>query len=377
MMTIAARMTHRDRVLRVAVLFFLGLLTVELALQWRSHLRWGQSIFDVAAKGETRYIRDQKTGLLLLRPNQAFSSRNQIIRSNSLGLRSPEPMVPRPAGGIRIAVIGASSVFGAYAADNDLTFSQLLAARLSKAFPEKSIEVINAGQVGLSLQEQITMLSKVALPLHPDWIILYSGANDFVKYCRNENKPRVDRQPLWRSNLTSVLLTFELVTKNTVGVRKQFAPLSNEVAPDSINLESIENSLRTFVEEARNRNTKVLLATNARSYRPNQPVAVQEELAGTALYYNYCFSLAGLHRMHDRVNAVIEKVATTTGTDVVPLDRLVPGGAKYFADANHFTEQGERLVAETLFAHIAPSLAEMGGDSLRGDSQRVIIPSGK
>ena len=367
-MAFASIPRHHDSVSATVLLFGVALLAIELGLQWRAHLNWGQSIFDVAVQGETRYVRDAKTGLTLLRPNLIATSKNQAIRTNSLGLRSPEPLTPRPTGGLRIAVVGASSVFGAYAADNESTFSQILARRLQAARPGQSVEVINGGQVGLSLHDQLTMLTKVILPLKPDWVVLYSGTNDFVQYCRKERKNGPVRQPLWQPNPAARLLTSELATKNSVGVRKLFAPLERDIDVERVDLAANEETLHRFVEQVKAAGARVLLATNARSFRPEQPLEMQNQLAGSALYYNHCFSLAGLHRMHERVNTLIEQLAVSSGVPIVRLDRLVPGGARYFADASHFSPDGERLVADILYAHLqAESSSELAGT---GDAPR-------
>ena len=359
---------HHDSVLATVILFGVALLAIELGLQWRAHLNWGQSIFDVAAQGETRYVKDARTGLTMLRPNLIATSKNQVVLANSLGLRSPEPLTPRPPGGLRIAIVGASSVFGAYAADNESTFSQILARRLQMARPGQSVEVINGGQVGLSLRDQLTMLTEVILPLKPDWVVLYSGTNDFVQYCRKDKKNGPGRQPLWQPNPAARLLTSELASKNSVGVRKLFAPLERDIDVERVDLAANEETLRRFVEQVKAAGARVLLATNARSFRPEQPLELQRELAGSALYYNHCFSLAGLHRMHERVNGLIEQVAARSGAQIVLLDRLVPGGGRHFADASHFSPDGERLVADILYARLqAESSSESAGT---GDAPR-------
>src|SRR5688500_9743784 len=115
---VGSRTPHGSRIASVLLLFLLILVGVELALQVRSHVRYGQSIFNVLTE-ETRYVLDPATGLRLLRPNRTFSGSESIVRTNSLGLRGPElPVVPA-RGTLRIAVIGASTVMGAYARDND------------------------------------------------------------------------------------------------------------------------------------------------------------------------------------------------------------------------------------------------------------------
>lgn len=359
----------KNRLLMTALYFLLALLAVELALQWRSHVRWGQSIFDVAAKGETRYVRDPATGLMLLRPNQVFASQQQTIRSNSLGLRSAELQSPKPPGSLRIAVVGASSVFGAYAADNKATASALLEERLRQVNPGRVVEVMNSGVVGLSLSEQVTLLRKVVLPAAPDLVVLYSGTNDFVGYCRAKKASAAPAlEPLWKPRLSAGLLSVELVTKNTADFRKMFAGSSADINPDAIALEEVAANLRAFIQAAQDAGVKVLLATNARSYRREQAVPLQQKLAQTALFYNHCFSLDGLHTLHDRVNATILAVGAERSVGVLPIAAELPGGERNFVDASHFSAKGEQAVAAILFARISQEM------NLAGQAAPVTTP---
>lgn len=185
----------------LTLLMSLGLLTAaEVALQLRSQWRTGQSIFTSRLE-EPRYVRDPESGLLLLSPNRVVKGSQVTLRSNAMGLRSPEIPVTRSPGSWRIAVIGASTVMGAYAADTDQTFPLLLQQRLRERHPGRLIEVVNAGIVGFTLRDQQRMLETKVAALQPDLVIVYPGFNDFAGYCRaakTEQAPRFTREPLHR-----------------------------------------------------------------------------------------------------------------------------------------------------------------------------------
>lgn len=331
---------------------FLFLLVLETAMQARSHIRNGQSILN-AFTAETRYVVDEKTGLKVLRPNHVFLGSQVEMRTNSLGLRSPEIAPAKEAGVVRIAVVGASTVMGAYAATNEDTFSMRLGTLLGKTFPDRRFEVINAGIAGYGLIEQSQMLEKIVLPLAPDIVIVYPGFNDFAAYCRSDSDKAIAVRKPKRSGLPIIempewLLSIELLTKNTVGLRTPPVSSSTTRSVATLDLSDYRKKLDVLGSVALRSRIPFVFSTNARAYRPEQPLAEQQALSETARYYNPCFDLNGLHTLYDLHNTEIKSAAGRFGFSVVPLDQEIPGGRRYFIDASHFSNAGEQLAAERL-----------------------------
>jgi hypothetical protein len=336
------------RVFQAVLCAVILLLLAELAAQVRSQLRFGQSVFN-ALSAQTMYETDPATGLLLLRPNMVFPGSEKVIRSNSLGLRSPEIKEPRVPGSLRIAVIGASTVMGAYAADNSKTFPAMMDARLKTLFPERKVEVINAGIVGYGLPEQRRMLTRRVAPLHPDLVIVYPGFNDFAGYCRKDKtKAEFVPQGLPMLQMPSWLLSSELLIKNTGALRELAVPQRGLVDASVLDIKTYVENLNRLIASGQRRGITMVLATNARSYRRDQPVEVQLQLSETARFYNDCFDLENLHVLYERHNAAIQAAAAQARVPVVDLQSLIPGGTRYFVDSSHFSETGENLAATAL-----------------------------
>lgn len=338
---------------------FVLLLTLETAMQVRSHVRNGQSVLNAFTQ-ETRYVTDPRTGLKVLRPNHVFVGSQVEMKTNSLGLRSPEIKQEKEPGTVRIAVIGASTVMGAYTARNEDTFALRLDSLLEASHPDRDFEVINAGIAGYGLIEQSQMLQKIIQPLAPDLVIAYPGFNDFAGYCRSDSdKPDAPKRP-GRQGLPLVetpawLLSVELLTKNTVALRTPPITSTSTRSADSIDLTEYRKKLDVLGRVARESGIPLVLSTNARAYRPEQPVAEQQALSETARYYNPCFDLAGLHTLYDRHNDEIESAAERFGFPLIPLDEEIPGGRTYFVDASHFSDAGEQLAAERLHGFLVDS----------------------
>ena len=96
---------------------------------------------------------------------------------NSLGFRS-SPFTPQKGKDItRIILTGGSSVMGLENLD-DQTLSSFLMNSLKSRYPVKNFEVINAGFLGYSSNDILTLVKHELTKYDPDIIINYSAYND-------------------------------------------------------------------------------------------------------------------------------------------------------------------------------------------------------
>jgi lysophospholipase L1-like esterase len=343
------------RVLLLALLMVCGL---ELVLQVRSHVQRGQSVFNLVT-AETRYVHHPITGLKLLRPDRVFRGSEQVIRTNSLGLRSANVSPGRAPDSLRLAILGASTVMGAYAKDNDKTLAGFLEKKLSAEWPGRQVEVINAGIAGYTLYDQQKMLETVVAPLAPDRVLVYPGFNDFADYC---GAPMPAKAAFSRKGLPTFappawVLSIDLVLKNTVFLRhKPQAPVSYKDAR-TIDLGPYRQRLRKLMDSAERLGVPLLMLTNARAYQRDQAPGEQSRLAETARYFNPCFDVEGLHTLYERHNDAIRAEAKRAGVPAISLGEQMRGGRPYFADSTHFSERGEELAANIILAAIRDELS--------------------
>lgn len=110
---------------------------------------------------------------------QAYlDSRGYIeMRTGEHGFRFPEGSWKRPAGTLRILVIGDSVSFGV-GVPPDSIFSAVLQKRLRQIEP--SVEVINMGVSGYLASEELTVLRRLGLNRDPDIVIWQLHLNDLV-----------------------------------------------------------------------------------------------------------------------------------------------------------------------------------------------------
>lgn len=338
-------------------LALVGLLLLEILLQGRAYLQTGGSIFKPKAEQAVRSI--VVDGLRLYPPNTVIRGTEMEIRTNQYGLRSP-PIAPSLLPGeLRLAIIGASTVAGAYARTNDMTFSQQLAGLLGKRHPGP-VNVVNAGISGLTVHQMRLMLEKVVAPLKPRLVFVYTGFNDIAKLCKASAPPSASAVRVPHPALPSWLLIPELIRKNTIGLRSSYRVSgtglrrANQVSPVAIN--AYRKDVEELARAARHRNIELVFVSSLTSYRRNMPLAEQQDLSAFALYYNKCLDLNGLYTVTDRLNLIQQSVAKANGFTFLDIRKQVPGGRAVFVDSSHFTPEGERLVAEALNRYLASRL---------------------
>ena len=115
-------------------------------------------------------------------PNLDYSGQSLAFydfrgKGNSLGFRSPEYGVEKPAGTQRIVVVGDSIGEGHRVPDE----AHIFARRMEKVLQDsgRSIEVLNFSVSGYNTQQEVATLREKALVYDPDLVIL--------QYCLNDN----------------------------------------------------------------------------------------------------------------------------------------------------------------------------------------------
>lgn len=341
-----------SRAIRAIWIAIAILIIAELILQARSQMRFGRSVFNAAA-GENTIIHNPRFDLRLYRPNAVIEGTKARIETNSLGLRSPE-ISPQPERGeFRIAVVGASTVAGAYAATNDNTFSHILVEKLRHKFPNKLINLINAGIPGNGMDQHYKMIEKLVLPLNPSLIILYPG-NNFHGYCdrRTDNRSLDTNYRLPVLQLPSWMLSFELLTKNTVWARDVPAGRANILRINQVDASEYRNDAKAIINLVQDASVPLIITDSARAFQRDMSHNRQMRLSETIRFIYSCFDLETLHDVSDLHNRLIREVSEENGANFLELSAIVPGGKKYFSDATHFSLLGERTVAKHLFHFI-------------------------
>lgn len=123
------------------------------------------------------------------------------VHINSLGLRGPEPVVPKPAGIRRIMATGDSSVYG-HGVLWEAGFPQVATQRLGGA--EAGLESVVAAIPGYSTEQTLNLLTLRALALEPDLIVIGNIWSD-VATARVQDRTVLDRYQRHERSLAGAL----------------------------------------------------------------------------------------------------------------------------------------------------------------------------
>jgi hypothetical protein len=224
----------------------------------------GQSVFTVIA-GRQTFSRDAETGLLLLRPSATIRGQRTTMHTNRYGLRGADFEPQRGPGEKRVVLLGASTIMGTYASDDDRTSSARLEQRLKAVWP--NVRVINAGVAGLTVGNQVELFERKLVPLGPDVLVWYPGINDFS--CRPRTQKGVGAVRLPTPQAPAWLILRDLIVKNSAALRPRHGA-SNSMLEPAVSLATLEVGVRTGVQAPRDR-VPALPVTSARSYRSDMP----------------------------------------------------------------------------------------------------------
>ena len=114
-----------------------------------------------------------------LRPGSHGTMVNCPISINSLGFRGPEFSAAKD-GAYRIVALGESTTFGMTIQPDDKPWPEVLEQIIRQRLKtRRPVQVINAGVPAYSIVTSVYRLPGEILPLQPDMIISYHGANGF------------------------------------------------------------------------------------------------------------------------------------------------------------------------------------------------------
>lgn len=154
------------------------------------------------------------------------------FRTNSLGLRGPEPEIPAPPGTFRVLILGDEAVAGPWLQD-EYTLSAQLQKRLSTRL-QGPVEVINGGVPGYSPVLCLLQYEHALQQLNPDVIILHIDMSDVADDAvhrvrlRQEGARNVCIHPILAENGRSPSGLVQLLKQSAV-----IRSLSGELATDS------------------------------------------------------------------------------------------------------------------------------------------------
>ena len=294
-----------------------------------------------------QYYVDAATGLRLPAPN----SNHGRLHYNSLGHRSPEIEVPKPAGTLRLAFMGSSTTLDPFVPRLESTWPHLVAKALDDAVPGCRVDYLNAGSPGFGTGALLTYFDAFIRLREPDVVVIMTndqnqdldalaikaGISDGVHY-----------RPSW---LARNSLFWSKVEKNAVIIQRQRSAHSETGRLTFRRAELTANfraNLERLVGLVRETGALPVLLAVGGQLRADQSKQRQIDAAETDLFYMPYMSISGFLETRAAYNEAIDDIARRHDLPFIDWQSAVPGDAAHFIDSHHFKPAGSRAMADYL-----------------------------
>jgi len=316
-----------------------------------------------------------------LLPNQVYARDGYVNRIGPHGLRGDEPVLPKPEGVIRIAVMGGSSVF-------DIRSDVGWPRRLQDILRNRGlgqVEVFNAGIPGFSTREVLPFYERKVAAYQPDVVLLYVGWND-LKYMRGSQEeltlppwPRLKpgaRDPYAfltaprpaRNWYALQLLLQKLELRAGFMAENTAAPSGAAVAPVPTSTRAEDwaatpgvryyaGNITAFIEAVRAHGARPVVVAEATLHWPGLPAAEHKRIA----YHFVGLSHPSLMAVTEAMVAAERAATEAAGAPWLDPRPGVSGVPANFYDHVHLTPAGSRAVAEAVAGQLLPLLTPGDG----------------
>jgi hypothetical protein len=294
-------------------------------------------------EGSAQFYRDPQTGLRLPVPNSTQGK----IYINSLGFRSPEILVPKPQGTVRLAFLGSSTTYGPYV-DNASTWPHLVTQAIQAAYPTCRVDYLNAGLPGFSSPRILTYYRAYVAKLEPD-VVVWLPTDMSVALSNLARRKRVHTglavQPSWFARHSELWATIEKNVRVLKLQRAAFLPQGKLAFTYEELAAELRPGLEAIAAQVTQDQRLLAIVTVGEQLRAGQDRKEQQRAAGTALYIMPFMSIPGILKAEQYSNEIIAGIARASNAIFIDGHEQIPGTPAYYADARHFTPAGSLLMA--------------------------------
>jgi hypothetical protein len=270
------------------------------------------------------------------------------LKINAHGFRDEEITVPRPDGLFRIVCIGGSTTVEGRR--NDLTYPNFLERRLRSRFPDREVEVINAGVYAMNSKGELAQIDAV-MATEPSLVLHYNFINDAnVVLDGAYRAANVMRDPL---------LLLRALARRSVLAREHFgrfllpAPTALDRALDEWTLAHLQAVADRVVASGAE------FAVASFSYPPTEGLSHHErefvEVQARRSLGEGSMPWSGYTALVDHYNARVRRLCAEKGWHYIAVAEATPTLPRVFTDACHMTAEGLDMRAEAM----VPMLTEI------------------
>jgi len=259
------------------------------------------------------------------------------LHTDSRGMRSPEPAIPKPSGNYRVLAIGDSCTFGSGAGQSG-TYPMQLERHLLGMRNKPRFEVLNAGVPGFTSFQSLGLFEMEGAALSPDAVIFASGYNDASPATAGSKRPFGSERMMSDRAYAESLRRSQALGFTRLLWRAGFSIGSTEErigdsppAKHRVSVREYGANLRSFVDLSRARGAMPVLVVWPRRSQISSPSRHEER-----------------DRLMDRYHEEMRRVGRTANVAVLDLKETLQGREDLFVDIIHLNAHGYGLVAEAL-----------------------------
>jgi lysophospholipase L1-like esterase len=292
--------------------------------------------------------------LFRLRPNNHAFLMQCPVSINSNGFRGREISVEK--GDIyRIVALGESTTFGMTFGPNDKPWPELLEQMIRERLnTRRLVEVINAGTPAYSLRENLVILPGQILPLKPDMIISYHGANGFNLIDEALLGPVGAAAPTYYERPLKLAADFEYRISVRHFLNRESKALHTSPACANPMETKYANAYRQLIQVAATNGIRLMLANYS------MPVTGKSGAAVIDFYQGGTGDSVRGRIEANMVHSLILQQLAGQHPEVCLVDTHphLDGEHEKFTDLMHFTQEGRQQLAENIFAGIRKTLED-------------------
>jgi lysophospholipase L1-like esterase len=319
-----------------------------------AHEQW-VNLFDLELNQLVRktMLRDPTAPLpYKLRPGTEGILVQSHVSINSKGFRGRE--IREPKGNLyRIVALGESTTFGMTLGPEDKPWPELLEQLIHDRLEQgQRVEVVNAGVPSLSLAHNLLRFKDELLPLQPDMIISLHGFNGFgmlnsaLPPVYGPPPPRLQKRP------SRLLAACEYRLK-LAAYRRHRTPEPESSEPSHLLETDYARAYLQLISLARTNHIRLALA--------NYPMAVNDRSPAEVMGFFHA-TWPGIRALlaANAAHSLLVKQLTDQNPDICFVDTHpnMDGDTDKFMDLVHYTEDGERQMAQAFFEGIQNVLRE-------------------
>ncbi|MCO8120374.1 GDSL-type esterase/lipase family protein [Stieleria sp. TO1_6] len=271
-----------------------------------------------------------------------WTPRPGVVGHNSMGFYGPEFSQVKPEDVFRIVCLGDSCThFGPQ------SYPEITQSLLRERLENDRIEVINAGVIGYTSYQGLTLMRTRVPRWQPDVVTVYFGWNDHWLSRGLEDKDQTGASPSSIDTLLGGLRSVQLAEMLTRGWR------AGGSVPVRVSLQDYRENLIAIADQcdAIGSETVFLTAPHAMDLSIPEYLLTSGEVADASQ----------LIPLHQSYNAVVREVAAETDSGLIDLAAQIDQVDKlplFIDDHIHLTLAGRQYVAEQIAGQVAAEAIE-------------------